>query len=304
LLSPTNHTHDMKLKKTFFYGFSILSLTCLSSAQDAPKGPPPEGGKPGGPPPAGQPGGRPPDGRPQGGPQGGGDPGARLAEFIKRADADNDGKISKEEFANLGKKESEERFGKMDGNSDGFVDQDEIGKLAQMMRQGGQGGQGMRRPDGGGPPGEGGGFRRPPGSEGGSPGGSPGGQAQGGRPGGDGGPRGGSMFGDPKENFKRMDADGNGSVSEDEYIKASEKMREMMRNRGGMGRPGEGGGPKGPGGAPGGAGGPPGEAQGGFRRPPAEGDAPKSPAPALTPAPATAPALTPAPATAPDKPKE
>ncbi|OYW30057.1 MAG: hypothetical protein B7Z47_04040 [Chthoniobacter sp. 12-60-6] len=263
----------MKLKKTFLYGFSMLSLTCLSSAQDAPKGPPPEGGPPGGPPPGGQPGGPPRGGRPQGGPQGGGDPGARLAEFIKRADADSDGKISKEEFANLGKKESEERFGKMDGNSDGFVDQDEIGKMAQQMRQGqgGQGGQGMRRPDGGGgPPGEGGGFRRPPGGEGGSPGGAPGSP---------GGPRGGSMFGDPKENFKRMDADGNGSVSEDEYIKATEKMREMMRNRGGMGRPG-------------GAGGPPGEGQGGFRRPPSEGDAPKAPAP------------TPAPTPAPEKPKD
>jgi hypothetical protein len=60
------------------------------------KGPPPEGGQPG---------------RPPGGPQqGGGDPGARLAEFIKRADADADGKISKDEFAGMGRKESEERF--------------------------------------------------------------------------------------------------------------------------------------------------------------------------------------------------
>jgi hypothetical protein len=280
VLSLTKHTHDMKLKKTFLYGFSILSLTCLSSAQDAPKGPPPEGGPPGG--------------RPQGGPGGpggpgggGGDPGARIAEFIKRADTNSDGKISKEEFDALGKKESEERFGRMDGNKDGFVDQDEIGKMAQMARQGqgGQGGQGMRRPEGGPPGGEGGGsgFRRPPGGEGGSPGGAPGGQpGQGMRPGGEGGQRGGGMFGDPKENFKRMDADGNGSVSEDEYIKAMEKMREMMRNRGGMGRP--------EGGAPGGAGGPPGEGQGGFRRPPTEGDAPKGPAPV--------------PAPAPDKPKE
>ncbi|WP_395738517.1 hypothetical protein [Prosthecobacter sp.] len=273
----------MKLKKTFLYGFSILSLTCLSSAQDAPKGPPPEGGQPGGPPPGG---------RPQG-PQGGGDPGARIAEFIKRADTNSDGKISKEEFDALGKKESEERFGRMDGNKDGFVDQDEIGKMMQMARQGGQGGpggQGMR-PQGG--EGGGGGFRRPPGGEGGSPGGAPGGPpGQGMRPGGEGGrgeggPRGGGMFGDPKENFKRMDADGNGSVSEDEYIKAMEKMREMFRNRGGMGRPGEGGG------APGGAGGPPGEGQGGFRRPPAEGDpAPNAPTPPPPPAPA------------PDKPKE
>ena len=274
MLPLTKRTHDMKIKKTFIYGISILCLACFATAQDAPKGPPPEGGQPG----------RPPGGG--GGPQGGGDPAARLAEFIKRADTDADGKISKDEFANLGKKESEERFGKMDANSDGFVDQDEIGKISQMMRAGGQGGQGqgMRRPEGGSPGGEGGGFRRPPGGEGerpkgapegDRPKGSPEGMRLGGAPGGE-GQRGGGMFGDPKEGFKRMDADGNGSVSEDEFIKATEKMREMMRNRGGMPggqpeQPGQGGAP---GGAPGGPGG-----EGGFRRPPTEGDAPKAPAP-------------------------
>ncbi len=190
-------------------------------------------------------------------------------------DTDADGKVNKEEFAVMSRKMSDERFGQMDGNSDGFIDQEEAGKLAQ--RGGGQGG--MRRPEGGGSPGgEGGGFRRPPGGEGSPPGGSPGGQPQGQgmRPGGEGG-RGRGMFGDPKENFKRMDADGNGSVSEEEYLKAMEKMREMFRGgQGGpgMNRPGEGGGPGGP---------PPGE--GGFRRPPVEGDAPKGPAPAPAPAP-------------------
>ena len=85
------------------------------------------------------------------------------------------------------------------------------------------------------------------------------------------------MFGDPKETFKRMDADGNGSVSEQEYITATEKMREMFRNRGGQpgqpGQPGREGGFR----RPGGEGGPPGGApgEGGFRRPPTEGDAPK-----------------------------
>ena len=42
------------------------------------------------------------------------------------------------------------------------------------------------------------------------------------------------MFGDPKESFKRMDADGNGSVSEEEYVAAMTKLREMMGNRGGQ----------------------------------------------------------------------
>ncbi|MDI1311180.1 EF-hand domain-containing protein [Prosthecobacter sp.] len=275
----------MKLKKTFLYGFSFLSLTCLSSAQDAPKGPPPEGAtppaRPQGRPPGGREGGPPPNGQ-QGG---GGDPAERIAAFLKNADTDNDGKISKDEFVNMGKKGSEDRFGHMDANSDGFVDKEEVAKMAQASSRGGpgQGGQGMRRPDGGGSPGgDGGGFRRPPGGEGGSPGGSPPGQGQGQGQGmrreGEGG-RGRGMFGDPKENFKRMDADGNGSISEEEYIKAMEKMREMMRGgQGGPGmkRPGEGGGP-------------PGEGQGGFRRPPVEGDAPKVPE---------------APAPAPEKPKD
>ena len=270
MLPTTKRTHDMKLKKSFIYGISILCLACFATAQDAPKGPPPEGGQPG---------------RPPGAPQGGGDGANRLAEFIKRADTDGDGKISKDEFANLGKKESEDRFGKMDANSDGFVDQAEIGSMAQRMQgQGGQG-QGMRRPEGGGSPGSPGaggegGFRRPPGSEGERPKGAPEGERPKGAP--EGGQRGGGMMGDPKESFKRMDADGNGSVSEDEFIKATEKMREMMRNRGGQP-----GGPEGmrrpeggaPGGAPGGPGG-----EGGFRRPPTEGDAPKgAPAPAPTP---------------------
>lgn len=262
MLSLTKYTHDMKLKKTLLYGFSILSLTCLSTAQDAPKGPPPDGGPPGAPPPGGPQGGPPPGG-PQGGPPGGGDPAARAAELIKRMDTDADGKVNKDEFAAMSRKMSDERFGQMDANADGFIDKDEAGKMAQ--RGGGQGGQGgMRRPEGG-----------PPG---GSPGGQP--QGQGMRPGGEGG-RGRGMFGDPKENFKRMDADGNGSVSEEEYLKAMERMREMFRGgQGGpgMNRPGEGGGP-------GGAGGPPGEGQGGFRRPPVEGDAPKGPAPAPAPAP-------------------
>lgn len=262
MLPTTKRTHDMKLKKIFINGLGILCLTCFATAQEgAPKGPP-DGGQPG---------------KPPGGPQGGGDGANRLAEFIKRADTDADGKISKDEFANMGKKESEERFGKMDANSDGFVDQDEIAKISQMMRQGGQGGQGMR-PGGapGGAPGGEGGFRRPPGGEGGAPGGSPG--ATGGPPGGE-GQRGGGMFADPKEGFKRMDADGNGSVSEDEFTKATEKMREMMRSRGGQpgqpGQPGQGGMRRPEGGAPGGAPG----GEGGFRRPPTEGDAPKAPAP-------------------------
>lgn len=269
----------MKLKKSLLHGLGFLSLVCLASAQeDAPKGPPPEKSAP-------------PPARPQGGPPAG-DPAGRIAEFIKRADSDSDGKISKDEFANMGKRENEDRFSKMDGNSDGFVDQTEIANLSQGMRRGPDG-QGMRRPGGDGPPGGGGGeggFRRPPGGDGqgqgqrpqgGPPGGPQGGPPGGGRP--DGGMRPGGeggrsmgMFGDPKENFKRMDSDGNGSVSEDEYIKANERLREMLRSRGGSpGQPGQGGGFRRPGGEGGPPGGPPGGGEGGFRRPPVEGDKPK-----------------------------
>jgi len=233
----------MKLKKPFIYGIGILCLTCFASAQDDQRKGPPEGGRP----------------------PGSGDAAAKIGEFLKRADTDSDGKISKEEFATMGKKESEERFVKMDANGDGFVDQEEIAKISQMARQGQ--GQGMRRPEGSPPGGGEGGVRRPPSGEG-------AGRPEGMRPGGEGGQRGAGMFGDPKESFKRMDTDGNGSVSEDEYIAAMTKLREAMGSRGGQ--PGAGG----PGGMrrPGGEGGAPGEAPSGgsgFRRPPSEGDAPK-----------------------------
>jgi hypothetical protein len=84
------------------------------------------------------------------------------------------------------------------------------------------------------------------------------------------------MFGDPKESFKRMDADANGSVSEEEYVSAMNRFREMM-GRGGPGGPG--GSQGSPGGfrRPGGEGGPPpGGGEGGFRRPPIEETKPEA----------------------------
>lgn len=256
----------MKKHASFIVGLGFICLSaCLATAQ--------EGGQPKGPPP-------------------GGDGAARLAEFVKRADTDADGKISKDEFAALSRKETDERFGRADSNSDGFIDQAEFGQFAQRGRDGGAG---MRRPGGDGGPrpgGEGdGGFRRPPGSpEGGPPnGGPPPGGPEGGRPGasGPGGPGAGSpggppgggrggMFGDPKESFKRMDADSNGSVSEEEYVSAMNRLREMM-GRGGPG--GQGGSQGAPGGfrRPGGEGGPPsGGGEGGFRRPPVEETKPEA----------------------------
>lgn len=252
----------MKPKNLLIRGLGLLCLSvCIASAQDGdkPKGPPP------------------------GGPPGGGDAASRIAEFMKRADTNSDGKISKDEFAGMSRKETDQRFERADGNADGFIDADEFGTITQRMREAGGG---ARRPGEGGPPGgspgaEG--FRRPPGGEGGAPRPEGGPRPEGARrPGGEGGSPGGrpsgGMFGDPKESFKRMDADGNGSLSEEEYVSAMTKLREAM-SRGGM-RPGGEGGPPGgnPGGfrRPGGEGGPPGGGDGGFRRPPVEGgDQPK-----------------------------
>jgi Ca2+-binding EF-hand superfamily protein len=245
----------------------------------------------------------------------GGEGGGRLGEFMKRADTNNDGKISKDEFLAMSKAEAEERFSKVDANGDGSVDQSELASAGERMREGmrnrGGGGEGgFRRPGGDRPGGEGGsGFRRPPGEgdkpnpEGDRPkppgGDRPeGGRPEGRRPEGDrptaGGPQGGPMI---DEIFGRMDKNSDGNVDKDEYAEFSkqeieqrfgrmdensdgkvskDEMRNAMERMRGMMR----GGPGGPGG-PGGFRGPGGEGPGsggGFRRPPGgEGESPRPP---------------------------
>jgi Ca2+-binding EF-hand superfamily protein len=284
----------MKTKLLFLTAATALSCGALSLiAQDPP------------PPPAGSEGKPPGEGRPPGPPPGSND---RLAEFIKRSDTDGDGKISKEEFVNTTKKESEDRFSKIDANSDGFADKPEIEEAGRRMREA-QGRRpedggpnmrrpegpdgGFRRPEGGGdgvrprpgqegeagknPPPGGEGFRRPEGGDGGfrRPEGSDGGRREGGRSGGLG------MMGDM---LQRMDKDGDGVLTKEEYLNSSEerfaqmdenkdgkvtkeeieamgrKMREMM----GGGRPGGDGGFRRPEGGDG-------------NRPRPEGDRPKRP---------------------------
>lgn len=231
-----------------------------------------------------------------------GEGGGRIAEFLKRADTNTDGKISLEEFNEFAKRDSGDRFSKMDANADGFVDSTEMSQIGERMREGmrrpgGESGSGFRRPGGEG--GEGG-FRRPPtGSpEGERPAPKPEGERpqppEGQRPGGPGGP-GGQGF-NPDEIFGRMDKNADGNVDKEEYVEFSkqeietrfgrldentdgkvskdemkagmERMRNMMRGPGGPGS----GAPGGPGGMrrPGGEGGP-GGGEGGFRRPPTEG---------------------------------
>jgi len=265
---PPTHT-SMKPTMNTLTVLSLLTLgTCIASAQDgAPKG---EGG------------------------------GGRLGEFLKRADTDSDGKISKAEFEDFSKRDTGDRFSKMDANADGFVDKIEMGQIAEKMREGvkgragGEGSPGgFRRPGGEG--GEGG-FRRPPSGspEGDKPmpkpeGDKPMPRGEGERPP-QGGPPGGQGMFDLDEVYGRMDKNADGSVNLEEYTAFSkqeiesrfgrmdenkdgnvskeemkagmERMRNMMRGPGG---PGGQGGPGGPGmRRPGGEGG----GEGSFRRPP------------------------------------
>lgn len=271
----------MKPLKSIYCLLGLLSLSAtLAIAQEGERKGPPPGGE--------------------------GGSGNRLGEFLKRADTSGDGKISKEEFGALSRGGGDERFAKMDANSDGYVDQTEIATIAEKMREGmrnrpaGEAAEGgFRRPGGEG--GEGG-SRRPPGErpegaprpEGDRPAGGP----EGGRrpEGGPGGPGGAIMI---DEVFGRMDKNSDGTVDKAEYVEFSqqeiesrfsrvdqntdgkltkeemkegmERMRNMMRGPGGPG------GQRGPGGeggrGPGGEGGPrrgPEGGEGGFRRPPSQ----------------------------------
>lgn len=250
------------------FGLALLGAAASVAQEGERRGPPPEG-----------------EGR------------GRAGEYLKRADTDADGKVSKAEFEAMSRGDVDERFARMDGNKDGYVDATEMAAIAERLREG------MR----GRPGGEGEGFRRPPGGE--RPDGAPrpegerprrpdgerpeGGRPEGGRPP-QGGPAGGPMI---DEVFGRMDKNGDGSVDKAEYLEFStkevesrfgradenadgkltkdemraglERLRGMMRGPQG-GPPGEGGFRR----PPAGEGGPRGE--GGFRRPPpVDGDAPR-----------------------------
>jgi Ca2+-binding EF-hand superfamily protein len=225
--------------------------------------------------------------------------GGRLAEFLKRADKDGDGKISKDEFKAMSQRdESEERFARADANSDGYLDSDEMARIGERMRRGTGGPGSPGRPEGSG------GFRRPPGE---SPEGSPrpegerppgprpegdrpaGPRPEGDRPGGP--PPGGPGF-NPDEVYARMDKNGDGAVDKEEYHDFA--RQEIEQRFGRLDENGDGkvtkdemragmerlrnamrGGPGGPPGMPGGDGmrrpGGEGGREGGFRRPPEGG---------------------------------
>ena len=209
----------------------------------------------------------------------------RLGEYLKRADANGDGKISQEEFQAAGRKESAERFAKIDSNGDGQVDETEMRQMAEKMRDGMRRGprDGGPRPEGprdGGPRPEGprDGGPRPEGPRDGGP------RPEAGRPGGF---NPAEMFGrmdksgdgsidrdefmdfsqsEAKARFERADENGDGKISQDEMRQAFERARQMMRGPGeGAGRGPEGGAMRRPGG----------DAPGGFRRPPEGGGRPE-----------------------------
>jgi Ca2+-binding EF-hand superfamily protein len=143
---------------------------------------------------------------------------SRAAEFLRRADADGDGKVTKAEFVKARTADIEEGFARIDTNGDGILDEAEAERAAAIMR----GGAGPGREPG----------RRP---EGPSP-----------------GPAGDDLDGP----FQRMDRDGDGKLSREEFAAGMTRLREMMQQRGGM-LPGQ---MSGRGGGP----------EEGFRRPPAQ----------------------------------
>jgi hypothetical protein len=203
---------------------AILILAPVSAATAVAQ---PEGNRP-----------RRPDGPPAG-PLGG----RSAAEMIARADQDGDGRVSRKEFLETRTTEMEAMFDRIDTNGDGFLDEREIEQMAERLRAGAEalgmplagsrdipsaGSRGTQRPDGerarrpdGAP-----GFRRPEGR--------PEGREEG-RP--EGRPEGAPLAG---EAFDRMDRDGDGTLSREEFTAGMARLRELMQRGGmpgGMGRP-------------------------------------------------------------------
>jgi hypothetical protein len=150
------------------------------------------------------------------------------AEMVKRADADGDGKVSRDEFIKARTIALEQAFTRMDTDGDGKLDEKEVeAGAAQARAMGPAGLGGFRRPD----------ADRPqrPGAD----------RPQ--RPGA------GAMA---EQGFDRMDADGDGKLSKDEFAAGMKRLRELMERAGpGIGGPRRpGGGERGP--------------EQGFRRPP------------------------------------
>jgi len=139
------------------------------------------------------------------------------AEMVKRADADGDGKVSRDEFIKARTTALEQAFARMDTDGDGKLDEKEVEAGAAQARAMAPAGLG--------------GFRRP---------------------GADRPQRPGAMA---EQGFDRMDADGDGKLSKEEFAAGMKRLRELMQQGGaGLGGPRRPGGDRGP--------------EQGFRRPP------------------------------------
>lgn len=147
----------------------------------------------------------------------------RAAEWLRRADGDGDGKVTRAEFLKARTADLEDNFSRLDANGNGIVEEEEAERAIGMMRgAAGMAREGGRRPEGG-PPGRGPGPGRGTGEE-------------------------------MDAIFQRMDRDGDGKLSREEFTAGMTRLREMMQQRGG--------------GLPGQAAGRPGGPDEGFRRPP------------------------------------
>ncbi len=150
---------------------------------------------------------------------------ASPAEMVKRADTDGDGKVSRDEFIKARTTALEQAFARMDTDGDGKLDEKEVeAGAAQARAMAPAGRAGFRRPD----------ADRPQ------------------RPGTDRPQRPGAMA---EQGFDRMDADGDGKLSKEEFAAGMKRLRDLMQQGGaGLGGPRRPGGDRGP--------------EQGFRRPP------------------------------------
>ena len=149
------------------------------------------------------------------------------AEMVKRADTDGDGKVSRDEFIKARTTALEQAFARMDTDGDGKLDEKEVeAGAAQARAMGPAGLGGFRRPDADRPQRPGGDRPQRPGA--------------------------GAMA---EQGFDRMDADGDGKLSKEEFAAGMKRLRELMQQGGaGLGGPRRPGGDRGP--------------EQGFRRPP------------------------------------
>jgi hypothetical protein len=156
------------------------------------------------------------------------------AEMLKRADANGDGKVTRDEFIKARTADAEAAFARLDTDGDGTLDDKELTAAAERGRPGGAGerrpdGEWPTRPDGERP-------RRPDGERPQRADGERPQRADGERPQRPGPGAGGA------EAFNRLDHDGDGRLSREEFDEGMAQLRGAMQRGGaGPGQPDRGG---------------------------------------------------------------